>query len=138
VLPFALLGIFAALLVAVTVLRVRSAKARIRWAIDDMDSATRWVGAIALLPGAGVGDVYYAADASLREGAFLALVSAFGAFIALLGAFGMEGVLLERESEARARLSAGAPPPSTTRGRWVATLLGLALVAGGLAPRLLT
>lgn len=133
---FALFGGFVALLVVVAIIRARHAVSVVRWTVETMDGSTRWVGGLALVPGAAVAVVGIAGGWPPPLGILLGLVSAFGTFVALLGAFGFEGMLLERDSEARVRLAERRPPPTSPRGRVVALIVGTIVTVLGVAPLL--
>lgn len=132
----AILGSFVALLVVVAILRVRHSVAVIRWAVETMDGSTRWVGGLALVPGVAVAVVGIAGGWPPPLGILLGLVSALGTFVALLGVLGLEGMLLERDSEARVRIAERRPPPSSPRGRAVALVVGTGITALGVSPLL--
>lgn len=132
--PLVILGVFVTLFVAVTVIKVRRSVAIMRWTVETMDGSTRWVGGLALVPGVVVATASIVGRWEPPHGVGLGLVCAFGWFVALLGAFGFEGVLLERESEAEARIAERRPPPSTPRGRVVALVVGTIIAAASLVP----
>ncbi len=132
--PLAVLGVFVVLLAVVTVIKVRRSVAMVRWTVETMDGSTRWVGGVALVPGAVVAVVSIVGGWEPPHGILVGLVCAAGWFVALLGGLGFEGVLLERESEAQARIAARQPPPSTRRGRVVALVVGTMIAAASLVP----
>ncbi len=135
--PFAIFGGFISILAYVTVLRIGSATKTIRGAGQTMDSSTRRIGALALVPGLAVAALSIDVGIDPPNGVGLGLLCGFGSFIALLGALAREGVLLERESAAAQRIAAGRPAPSSRRGQLVALILGSLIVALSMAPGVL-
>jgi hypothetical protein len=132
--PLVLLGGFVTLLGVVAYIRVRNAARMAAWMVETMDGSTRWVGGVALVPGALVAILGVIDGVEPPTSVLLGLVCAFGSGVALLGALGMEGVLLEKESEAVARLAERRPPPSSPRGRIVALVVGVVISAASVAP----
>ena len=132
--PLVFLGGFVVLLGVVAFIRVRKAARMMAWVVETMDGSTRWVGGVALVPGALLAGLAIIDGAEPPTGVVLGLVCAFGSFMALLGAMGMEGVLLEKESEAAVRIAQRRPPPSSLRGRIVALVLGVGIAAASVVP----
>ena len=111
---------------------VRQASAFRQWV--RADGSTRFVWGVALVPGAALAVVTIVDGLEPPTAVGLGLVCGFGTGIALLGALGMEGVLLEKESEAAIRIAERRPPPSSPRGRVVAIVLGVVIAAATLIP----
>ena len=132
--PFIFLGGLAGLLVVVTIIRVRKAVAVARWVTDTMDGSTRWIAAIALVPGLALMVLTIVDGLEPPVAVILGLVCALGSGMALLGAFGMEGVLLEKESEAAIRIAERRAPPSSPLGRVVAIVLGSVIAGATVIP----
>jgi hypothetical protein len=132
--PLVFLGGFVALLGVVAFIRVRKAARTMAWVVETMDGSTRWVGGAALVPGALLAILGIIDGVEPPTGVVLGLVCALGSYMALLGALGMEGVLLEKESEAAARIAERRLPPSSPRGRIVALVLGVIISAASVAP----
>jgi hypothetical protein len=137
-LPFVLLAGFVVLLGVVAYLRVRNAARMASWVVETMDGSTRRVGALALVPGIAVAVVAIVDGLEPPTGVLFGLVCALGCHIALLGALGMEGALLEKDSEAKARIAERRPPPSSPRGRVVAMIVGVLIAAASVTPFVLS
>ena len=125
----ALLG-FVVVLGFVTWLRIRSAAEVFERTTATMDTPVRRLGMLCLIAGLGLTVALYVAGLEMRSAGAIAALCGLGGMIAMLGVLGMEGMLLERESEAAERIAARRPPPSSTRGRVIAILVGLLPILG--------
>jgi hypothetical protein len=123
------LAFLAALLVA-TVLKLRSARAMFHWVWDPAEPSLR--GGLVLGALCAVGVAAWLSLEGLFPPAALALGAMLGTgvLVAAAGIFGVEGALLEPGSATLARRIARAPPPTSTRGRVVALLVGSGLASG--------
>jgi hypothetical protein len=126
--------LFAAGLILVARVKAKNAASVWRRIASGMDRSAKRVGLYALVPGAAVAVWLFLRGLPPPTAMIAGFVCAAGLFAAALGILGMEGILLETESQARARLESGLPPPSTRTGRIVALLTGgfIVLTAGGL------
>lgn len=125
----ALLG-FVFVLGLVTWLRIRSAADVFERTSATMDAPVRRLGTACVIASLGLTAALHAAGFEMRSAAGIAALCGFGGLIAMLGALGMEGMLLERESEAAVRIAARRPPPSSPRGRMIAIVVGLLPILG--------
>jgi hypothetical protein len=125
----ALLG-FVFVLGIVTWWRIRHAADMVDWATSSMDAPVRKVATACSIAAVGLTTALLFAGYEMRAAAGIAALCGFGGFIAMLGILGMEGMLLERESAAVQRIAAKQPPPSSTRGRVIAVIVGLLPIVG--------
>lgn len=125
----ALLG-FVFVLGVITWLRIRHTADMVEWATSTMDAPVRKVATACTIAAVGLTVALLLAGLEMRAAAGIAAVCGLGGMIAMLGILGMEGMLLEPESAAAQRIADKRPPPSSTRGRVIAVIVGLLPIAG--------
>lgn len=125
----AVLG-FMMLLGVVTWLKVRNLVTVTQWAADNMDAPVRRLGVQCTIAAVALAGALLWLGVPAPGAFAVAALCGLGALIAMLGVLGMEGVLLERESDAARRIAQGTPPSSSTRGRIVAIVLGMLPILG--------
>lgn len=126
---FSALTVLVGAIIFVAFIRTRQSVAVWQSVLSSLDKSSRNVGILAAAPGVIlIGWLIYR-RVNLPLSLILGFVFGFGAFVFLLGAFGMEGMLLEKQSQARLRSETNLPAPSSKRGRVVAVVVGLTMMA---------
>jgi uncharacterized protein YjeT (DUF2065 family) len=115
----------------VAYLKTRAASSVVSSIVSTLDRSARRVGLFALVPGLAAMAWIIQRGVEPPAAFVVGAAIAIGVFAMSLAILKMEGLLVERQSEAVARNAAGGAPPSTSRGRVVAITIGMAFVGAG-------
>jgi hypothetical protein len=115
----------------VAYLKVRALSSVCSSLISSMERSTRRVGVFALAPGVAATAWIIHRGVEPPAAVVVGAAIAMGVFSISLAILKMEGLLVEPQSEAMARIAAGRAPSSTRRGRVIATGIGIAFVGVG-------